>query len=102
MTITDIIRNEIADAIGHNPDKYELEKFITYIHDMISDKQVENKKIFLADVSITILECRDECFRQCEECSEYFLPEEMHDAGYKCLNCQPNFCEDDLFEKDYE
>ena len=89
MTITDIIRNEIADALGHTPDKAEQEKFITYIHDEISDKINQDKKVYLVDIEFAIKLCRDECFKQCEECGEWFLPEEMHDLGYECLNCRP-------------
>ena len=94
MTITDIIRNEIADALGHAPNKAEQDKFIAYIHDEIAEKINADKKVYLVDIEYAIKVCRDECFKVCEECGEYFLPEEMNELGYECLNCKPNYYED--------
>lgn len=89
MTITDIIRNEVELALDHNPSREELAIMVEYIYDGIADKENEGKKVYLADIEERIRLCRDENFRQCEECGEWFLLEEMHESGYKCLNCQP-------------
>lgn len=99
MTTTDIIRNEIADALGHTPDKAEQEKFIKYIHDEIAEKINQDKKVYLVDIESAIILCRNECFKQCEECGEWFLPEEMHDLGHECLKCRP-FQDPDIWKDD--
>ena len=91
MTITNIIKNEISIIIGHNPSSDEFEKFIQYIRDMISDKEVENKKVQLSDVQLAIYTCCDECFRQCEECGEYFLPEYLTEHYGKRI-CENETC----------
>lgn len=96
MTITDIIRNEIADALGHTPDKSEQEKFITYIHDEVAEKIKQGKKVYLDYIEAAIILCRNEQFKRCEECGDWFLPEEMNQFGYKCINCEPNY------DPDYE
>ena len=101
MTITDIIRNEIENSLGHNPSKEEQSVMMDYIHDAIADKINEDKKVYLVDVEFGIKMCRDEQFKQCEECGDWFLLDDMNEFGYKCQNCQPNHCED-LIEKDYE
>lgn len=101
MTITDIIRNEIADALGHTPDKAEQEKFITYIHDEVADKINQDKKVYLVDIEYAIKMCRDEQFIQCEECGEWFLPRDINNiGGNHCLQCKPIQCED--WEPEYE
>lgn len=89
MTITDIIRNEITLSIGHNPDKDELQKFIDYIHDSIADSIRENKKIYISQIEIAILDCKKENFIQCEECGEWFLPSEINEATGCCTKCTP-------------
>lgn len=91
MTITDIIRNEIADCLGHNPSSNEQSIMIDYIHDGISDKRSDNKKIYLVDIEERIRLCRDENFAKCEECGGFYLPEDMNDAGHKCKCCAPDY-----------
>ena len=101
MTITDIIRNEIADALGHTPDKAEQDQFITYIHDEVADKINQDKKVYLVDIEYAIKLCRDEQFKQCEECGEWFLPRDINNiGGNHCLQCKPIQCED--WEPEYE
>jgi hypothetical protein len=95
MTVTEIIRNTMTDMLGHRPDKFEQEKFISYIHDEISDRIHQGKDVRLVDIEHAMNVCLDECFHQCEGCGEWFLPEEMHDRGYECLNCHPYFDPDD-------
>lgn len=90
MTITDIIRNEIAVALGHTPFDDEQECFMNYIHDGLADKIYADLPIMLKDVSDAICLCREECFWCCQECGEWFLPSEMNDyGGHYCLNCKP-------------
>ena len=50
MTITDIIRNEIENSLGHNPSKEELSVMMDYIHDAIADKINADKKVYLVDI----------------------------------------------------
>lgn len=90
MTITDIIRNEITLTIGHNPDKWELQTFMDYIHDRISDNEQEGKKLYLSNIGMAILDCRDDNFAKCEECGEWFLRGEINDLTGCCLNCTPH------------
>lgn len=91
MTITDIIRNEIADALGHTPDKAEQEQFIIYIHDEIAEKINKGQKVYLVDIEFAIRNCRDEQFIQCEECGDWFLPAKINDMdGRYCLTCKPH------------
>lgn len=89
MTTTDIIRNEITLQIGHTPDKNEQQKFIDYIHDRISDLKKDGKKIYLSHIEMAILDCRNDNFAQCQECGEWFLPDEMNDTTGCCINCTP-------------
>lgn len=95
MTITDIIRNEIQSIIGHQPDKAELDVFMEHLHDFISDKYEERKKnpmarLFLCDIEMNLRETARDYFRSCQDCGECFLPDEMNDDGYHCLNCKPH------------
>lgn len=87
MTITDVIRNEIEDWMGHKPSRYEMGKFIDYLHDMVADKEHQGKKVFLKDVKETIEICLNECFCQCAGCGEWFLREDMDDLADRCKFC---------------
>jgi hypothetical protein len=87
-----MITNEIYDALGRNPDQQEYQNFMNYVYDTIQENNRLGKKTFLIDVEHAILEYRDDNYKQCCDCGEYYLADsdEWNDDGEHCLNCKPH------------
>lgn len=86
-----IFINEIVNVIGHNPSQEEYKIFYEHVHDFIMENVQKGKKVYMSMVELEIYNCRDQYFSQCEECGDYFLPDEMNESGYCCLKCKPNY-----------
>lgn len=95
--IREIIINEIKDAIGHIPTTTEYESALDYLGDTI------NPACTFTDVSILLLDWRDDYLVKCDECGDWFLPEELETRAvpWDCFteilvcsdNCFNDYCE---------
>lgn len=87
--LKNMITNEICDALGRNPDQQEYQNFMNYVYDTIQENNRLGKKTFLIDVEHAILEYRDDNYKQCPECGEYFEfnSEEWNKDRECCRNC---------------
>ena len=93
----DALRGEIYELIGHNPDNAELEKMTEYAADYIGDCYSAGKLPNLSGMAYTMLICRQEQFKQCAECGDYFLWDEINtDTGEHCINCRPYYDPDGM------
>lgn len=96
LSMTDFesaLRGEIASAIYHTPDDTEMAEFEQYIADYISDCINAGKNPDLTGICIAISDCRHDKFKECADCGEYFLYDEMNqDYGHEyCLRCKPHY-----------
>ena len=89
MTITDIIRNEIADLLNRDCTKDDIDIFMPYIHDAIAEKINNDKPVYLSDIEAGMLDCRRANYYQCPDCFEWHTPENWNEYKGKCLNCEP-------------
>jgi len=94
ISITDYktaLRGEIYCLIYHNPTDEELELFERYVSDYLSDCVNTDKHATLTGICAALLDCKQENFRACDECGDYYLPHEFNDEcmGNYCLNCKP-------------
>ena len=89
-----VIKNEIVDCLGRNPDDNELRGFMDYVHDYLLEQEKQGKlgKTYLADIGLVIYEYRNDNYKQCCDCGEYYLADsdEWNDDGEHCLNCKPH------------
>ena len=93
----DALRGEIYELIGHNPDNAELEKMTEYAADYIGDCYSAGKLPNLSGMAYAMLICRQEQFKQCAECGDYFLWDEINtDTGEHCINCRPYYDPDGM------
>ena len=70
--ITEILKNEIADKIGHTPNDKEFQSCMDSINYYLSD----SKKPLLADVETAIEYWIKSDMIQCQFCQEYFLQDD--------------------------
>lgn len=86
-----IIKKSIQTAIGHQPDDAEFQTFMDYIEGTFSDMERDGKQMDIIAVELAIYDCRKDCFVECEECGEYFLPNGDNWNEYKhcCRECKP-------------
>lgn len=93
----DALRGEIYELIGHNPDDAELEKMTEYAADYIGDCHSAGKLPNLSGMAYAMLTCKQEQFKQCAECGDYFLWDEINtETGEHCLNCRPYYDPDGM------
>jgi len=93
----DALRGEIYGLIGHNPDDAELEKMTEYAADYIGDCYSAGKLPNLSGMAYAMLICKQEQFKQCTECGDYFLWDEINtETGEHCLNCRPYYDPDGM------
>lgn len=90
--IKEIMRAEIKDVLGRNPDADEVKNFMDYIQDAYNDAQRAKKPFYLADVGLLLYEYRNANYHQCEDCGEWYRigSDEWNNDGYYCVNCKPN------------
>lgn len=93
----DALRGEIYNLIGHNPDDAELEKMTEYAADYIGDCYSAGKLPSLSGMGYAMLVCRQEQFKQCVECGDYFLWDEINtETGEHCITCRPYYDPDGM------
>lgn len=86
-----IIKNAVRTVLEHEPDEKELKVFMDYVEGTFSDMERAGKRMTPTDIEIAIYDCRKDCFVQCEECGEYFLPEQEYwnEYAHCCRECKP-------------
>lgn len=94
------LRGEICDLIGHNPDADEFAQMEQYAADYVADCLNADKLPTLSGLAVSLLECRNGYFKQCNDCGDWFLYDEFNDGvcGDYCLKCKPY--RDPDFERD--
>lgn len=95
-TLDKIVLADIASWLGHQPDEQEQKIVFDYVGDEIQTAYDQKKHVDLSDLATYICDAVKDNFTQCEECGERFLADEMHELGYKCLRCQPNYDPDGM------
>lgn len=100
LTPTDLeaaLRGEIEGLIYHNPTDEEMELFERDAADYIAICIEDNKKPDLSGLACALLDCRNDNFRACADCGDYYLWSEMNpdDKDY-CCKCKP------IYDPDYE
>jgi hypothetical protein len=89
-----ILLNEVRDALGRNPTDEEFKGFEDYINDALIESERLGKldKVFLADIGLWVIEYRNDYYKQCADCGDYYLidSDEWNDDGIYCANCKPN------------
>lgn len=71
--IKQIIINDIKDVMGHLPSNAAYKSAIDYLNEVV------NPKTNLTDISLILLNWRDDYLIKCDECGDYFLPEELEE-----------------------
>ena len=86
-----ILKNTINIVIGHMPDETEYQTCVDYIEGTLSDMEQDGKRMSTVDILNVLFDCRKDCFAQCEECGEYFLPtsDEWNSYAHCCRKCKP-------------
>jgi formylmethanofuran dehydrogenase subunit E len=90
INLDEIIKNEVIDALGRNPEPDELAGFMEEIREYleINDK----KKIFLVDIARVIEDHRHDNYHQCEMCGEWLRMDDESlwnsDFGWVCRECE--------------
>lgn len=79
--IKQILENEMAMKLGHNPSKDEFAKVMEGINDCIADFDGAGKKLTLADINLAIFECIEDYFVKCAHSGDYYLPDDMTEAS---------------------
>lgn len=93
--LDEVIKNEIADAIGRQPMPDEIGLFCDYINDYMLDKENagELNKILLANIEPVIKQCVKENYKQCEVCGEMYRMDDEDawnpEKGWVCRDCEP-------------
>lgn len=88
---------EICGLIGHNPDDAELEKMTEYAADYVADCYGAGKLPNLSGLAFALLTCKKEQFKQCAECGDYFLWDEINtETGEHCIDCRPYYDPDGM------
>ena len=92
--IKQILMNEVRDVLGRNPTEEEFKGFVDYIVEYFNDQVRAGKadKVFTADVGLLLYEYRNDNYRQCEDCGEWYLigSDDWNWDGCYCVNCKPN------------
>ena len=86
-----VLKKSIQTAIGHQPDDAEFQTMMDYIEGTFSDMEQDGKQMDLTAMELAIYDCRKDCFVECEECGEYFLPtsDEWNSYAHCCRECKP-------------
>ena len=86
-----ILKNSIQTVIEHQPDDTETKAFVDYIDGVFHDMEAEGKHMKMTDLVKALFDCCKNCFVQCEECGEYFLPTQEYWNSYThcCRKCKP-------------
>lgn len=86
-----IIKNEVRDALGRNPDDNELRGFIDCIGDYLLEEERFGRldKVFLVNIESVIQQYLKDNYKQCPECGEYFEinSDEWNCDRECCRNC---------------
>lgn len=80
------LQREITTEIGHQPDKDEMRVCVDYIKNYAQTSE----QVDLTGVCIAIMQARKECFKQCEDCGDYYLAKDMNTEYGYCLTCKPH------------
>lgn len=69
-----LIKNEVTDMLGREPDEQELQKFVDEVNDYLLEQTEKgnDKKVFFVDLSILMLDYRNANYRKCEECGNWY------------------------------
>ena len=81
------LQREIATELGHIPDEKEMRVCVDYINKYAQT----NKKVDLTGCCLAITQARKECFKQCEDCGDYYLSKDMNTEYDYCLDCKPHY-----------
>lgn len=86
-----ILINEIKAEIGHEPDEKEFQVMMDYIEGTYHDMGKDGKRMNVTDLNMAIHDCCKDCFAQCEECGECFLPDQdnWNEMEHCCRECKP-------------
>lgn len=91
INLDEIIKNEVVDCLGRNPDADELAAFMDAVREYLETD--DGKKKFFVDVSLLIYDYRDDHYAQCEVCGEWLRTdadgEWNPDMGWVCTRCEP-------------
>lgn len=87
-----LIINELAYMLGHNPSVSELKSAFDYV------REAWDIKLDLSAFGCLLLDWRADSCIKCTGCDEYFLTEEMTKTDYGWV-CNSQICEKELSDR---
>lgn len=93
--LDEVIKNEVADALGYQPTPEELTMFRDYINDYMIERENagELNKVFFTNIGLIIEQCKKENYKKCEVCGEMYRMDDEDawnpEKGWVCRDCEP-------------